>query len=202
MASDLWGLLSAREGHFRYESGYHASLWFDLDPLYRDPAALAPLITRLADQCWPYRPKVICGPLVGGAFVALRAAEALGVGFAYTERHLNPAESGLFPVDYRLPSGLRAIVAGKRTVILDDVISAGSAVRGTYESVTAAGAEVVAVGALLGLGDTGSGWFAAKGIPALALEARANPIWSPQECPLCAAGSPLEDFTPEGNTSA
>jgi orotate phosphoribosyltransferase len=202
MTTDLMALLSARDGHFRYESGYHAALWFDLDPLFSDPAALAPLIARLANQCAQYRPEMICGPLVGGAFVALRAAEALGVEFCFTERYVNAAANGLFPVEYRLPAGLRAMAAGKRAVILDDVMSAGSAIRGSYAALIAADAEVVAVGALLVLGDTGSGFFADRGIPVEALETRANPIWAPHECPLCAAGLPLQDFTPEGVSSA
>ncbi|MBL8147527.1 MAG: orotate phosphoribosyltransferase [Anaerolineae bacterium] len=198
MQPDLMTLLSAREGHFRYESGYHGGLWMDLDPLYLQPAALAPLITRLGHQCAEHRPEMICGPLTGGAFIALSVAAELGVEFCFTERRVNPAQAGLYPVEYPLPAAMRRFVAGKRVIILDDVISAGSAVRGTLLEMRAAGPSIVAVGALLVLGSTGANFFREQGIPVLALDQRDNPMWTPDTCPLCAAGVPLEDHTPEG----
>jgi hypothetical protein len=30
-------IVSARRGHFRLESGYHGSLWVDLDALFAEP---------------------------------------------------------------------------------------------------------------------------------------------------------------------
>jgi orotate phosphoribosyltransferase len=199
MDEALLALLDAREGHFRYESGYHARLWLDLDPLFLRPAALTPFIAQLARQCAAYRPDAFCGPLTGGAFVALRAAEALGVEFFPAERRINPKREGLYPVEYPLPASLRRFLPGKRVVILDDVMSAGSAVRGSLLALREVGAEVVAVGALLVLGETGESWFAAQGLPVEAVARRNNPLWEPAACPLCAAGVPLEDHTPEGS---
>lgn len=193
MQLGLMTLLSAREGHFRYESGYHGGLWMDLDSLFRQPVALKPVIAGLARSCAAYRPDTICGPMTGGALVALSVAAELGVEFCFTERRVNPAQSGLYPVEYPLPAGLRRFVAGKRVVILDDVISAGSAVRGSLLALREAEAEVVAAGALLLLGRTGDDYFAGEGVPVMACERSDNPLWTPDECPLCAAGVPLED---------
>lgn len=201
MQSDLMTLLSAREGHFRYESGYHARLWMDLDPLYLRPTDLAPLISRLAEQCAEHRPEMICGPLTGGAFIALGVATELGVEFCFTERRVNTAQDGLYPVEYPLPAALHRFVTCKRVIILDDVISAGSAVRGSLVELQAAGATVVAAGALLVLGHTGADFFTRQGIPVVALDQRDNPLWMPEDCPMCAAGMPLEDHTPEGEVS-
>jgi orotate phosphoribosyltransferase len=199
MEAALLELLAAREGHFRYESGYHARLWLDLDPLFLHPARLTPFIEQLARQCATYQPDAFCGPLTGGAFVALRAAEALGVAFYPTERRVNTLRDGLYPVAYPLPASLRHRVAGQRVVILDDVMSAGSAVRGSLLSLHDAGAHVAAVGALLVLGDTGAAFFEGRGLPVEAIARRPNPVWRPDDCPLCAAGMPLEDYTPEGS---
>lgn len=198
MHDELLALLSAREGHFRYEFGYHARLWMDLDPLFLRPAALTPFITQLARQCTEYQPDAFCGPLTGGAFVAMRAAEALNTEFYVTERRVNAKREGLYPIEYPLPASLRRFVAGKRVVILDDVMSAGSAVRGSLLELQAAGAQVVAVGALLVMGETGSAFFAGQGLPVEAIARQNNPLWKPDDCPLCAAGVPLEDHTPEG----
>ena len=48
--------------------------------------------------------------------------------------------------------------------MVDDVMSAGSALRGTFDEVMAHGAEPVVVGALLVLGSAGAGYFADQGI--------------------------------------
>ena len=97
----------------------------------------------------------VCGPLVEGAFVALMVASDLGVEFYYTERFAPQADGSpqsLFPVEYRVPAVLRDRLRGKRVAIVNDVISAGSAVRGTLVDLEACGAETVAMAALAVLG--------------------------------------------------
>ena len=71
---------------------------------------------------------------------------------------------GLFPIDYRIAPALRATIRGRRVAIVDDAISAGSAVKGTYGDVEACGATPVVIGALLVMGTTGPEFAAAKGI--------------------------------------
>ena len=101
---------------------------------------------------------------------------------------------------YRVPASLRAHLRGKRTAIVDDVINAGSAVRGTFEDVKSCGAEVVAIGALLVLGTAASQFAAEENVPLKTLGHATNNIWIPSDCPLCAAGLPLEDVANFGPT--
>jgi len=134
----------------------------------------------------------VCGPLVEGAFVALLVSLELGCDFVYAERFADTTREGLFPVEYRLPKSLQPAVTGKRVAIVNDVINAGSAVRGTFSDLQALGADVIAIGALLALGEA-IGEFAAEHQAALELlERMPNNLWTPSECPLCAAGMPLE----------
>jgi orotate phosphoribosyltransferase len=122
-------------------------------------------------------------------------ASGLGVPFAYSERVADPASAGLYPVRYRLPGSLRQEVRGKRVAIVNDVINAGSAVRGTLADLKICGAETVAVGTLAVLGPP-AGRFAAENH--LALETLAflpAEIWPPARCPLCAHGILLTDPT-------
>jgi orotate phosphoribosyltransferase len=135
---------------------------------------------------------MVCGPLVEGAYVSLMVAEELGQGFVYAERILHPERSTMFPVEYRLPATLRPLVHGKRVAIVNDVISAGSAVRGTFEDLRALGADVVVIGALLVLGGAFEPFAAQHGVAAEALERSACELWMPERCPRCAAGVPLE----------
>jgi orotate phosphoribosyltransferase len=190
MQSELINLLSARSGHFRLESGHHGELWLDLELLYARPALIRPLALALAERIYRYEVDLICGPLVEGAFVGLTVAEALNVEFAYTERHDTQA-AALYPVEYRLPRVLRDRVRGKRVAIVNDVINAGSAVRGTYSDLLTCGARPVVVGTLLVLGDVFTPMIARWKLPLESIATLPNALWPPAECPLCASGVPL-----------
>jgi orotate phosphoribosyltransferase len=56
----------------------------------------------------------------------------------------------------------------------------------------AAGAQPVAIGALLVLGDAAEALAAAHGVPLVTLARVPQRIWTPAECALCAAGAPLD----------
>jgi orotate phosphoribosyltransferase len=192
MKDKLLSLVRGRQGHFRLESGHHGDLWFQLETLCLHSRELRPFGARLAAQLVRYEVEVVCGPLVEGAFVALLVALELGCDFAYAERFADTTREGLFPVEYRLPRALQPVVKGKRVAIVNDVISAGSAVRGTYSDLQAIGANVVAIGSLLALGDAISEFAAGLGVALELLERMPNNLWTPSQCPLCAAGTPLE----------
>ena len=143
------------------------------------------LAARLAARLAPYAIEAVCGPLVEGAFVAMMVASELGVPFAYSERFPNPERGGLFAVDYRVPRALRAEVRGRRVAIVNDVINAGSAVRGTLTDLEACAARPVAIGVLLVLGSSASRIAADRSIALETLAALPNNIWTPGECPMC-----------------
>ena len=185
-------LVAGRRGHFELESGHHGGLWLDLDPLFVDPARIAPFVERLASALAPHEPEVVCGPLLGGAFLAQLVARELRVAFAFTERHLPSGSGGLYRAAYRLPAALAPQVRRRRVAIVDDVMSAGSAARGTYTALESHGATTVAVGAILVLGDAGASWFAERGIAVESCARDAYELWEPAACPRCAEGMPLE----------
>jgi orotate phosphoribosyltransferase len=176
-----------RRGHFRLESGFHTDLWLELDALFADPRRIAPLTDRLAAALRHYQFDAVCGAMLGGAFLAQLLAHALDVEFWFTERHvLNGA------VSYPLPRAFAERAAGRRVAIVDDVMSAGSAMRGTYQSVMQAGAHPVLAAALLILGSEGADFFAKSNIPVEALERQPFNLWQPSDCRLCAAGVELQ----------
>jgi orotate phosphoribosyltransferase len=189
LAGDLLRLLTARAGHFRLESGHHGNLWLDLDQLFVRPKRLAPFTTDLAGRLAPHGVEVVCGPLLGGAFVAQAVAALSDMDCCWTERH-----SGQSTVEYVLPPALAPVVRGRRVAVLDDVVSAGSAVSGTVQAVRVAGGIPVAVGALLVLGGSADRLGAAERMAVEYVAHRPNPLWSPVACPLCAAGEPLRDL--------
>lgn len=185
-------LLSARDGHFLLESGYHGSLRFDLEPLFLRPLQLRPFVIELATRLDKYKPQAVCGPLVGGAFLAQMIAMELGIEFLFAERITKSPSAGLFPVEYRIPRALRAQIRNRTVAIVDDAISAGSAVRGTVDDLLACDARPVAIGALLVLGSSAV-QFAKKHKVALeGVSYLDYSLWTPSDCPLCRGGTPVE----------
>jgi orotate phosphoribosyltransferase len=192
MEEHLLSFLPARRGHFQFESGHHGDLWLPLEALCLRPCEIQPFAVRLAVALRRYRVEVVCGPLVEGAYVALLVALELGCDFVYAERFANSSREGLFPVEYRLPKALHGAVKGRRVAIVNDVISAGSAVRGAFSDLRLIGAEVVVIGALLGLGDSIDQFAGENHIALELLQRMPHNLWTPEECPLCAAGEAIE----------
>jgi orotate phosphoribosyltransferase len=185
-------LLAGRRGHFLLESGHHGDLWLDLDRVFVRPTRVARFATELATRIAAHEIEAVCGPLVGGAFLAEMIASCLDVEFFHTERSARHGGGGLYAVDYRLPAALRGAVRGKPVAIVDDVVNAASATRATFEDLRACGARTVAIGALLTLGSAAAAFADEEDLALERLAALPNTLWEPPDCPLCAAGMPLE----------
>lgn len=199
MQQELLNLLSARQGHFRYESGYHGDMWLDLDLLFLRPRTVHPFALELAYRLARHNIAAVCGPLIGGALVAQIIATTLDIEFYYTERFVRPNDAGLYPVEYRLPQSLGSVIRGKNVAIVDDVISAGSAVRGSLTDLRSWGVGSVVIGALLMLGDSAATFFAGQNIPVESIVQRPSNLWPPTDCPLCRSQVPLEDPTTDAS---
>jgi orotate phosphoribosyltransferase len=190
---ELLALIPRRQGHFRLESGHHGDLWLDLDSLFLRPTRLRRFTAALALRFGDLAIEAVCGPLVGGAYLAQAVAAELDVEFYHTERVATTDGNDLHSANYRLPDTHRPRIAGKKVAIVDDAINAGSAVRATYLELQASGARPAAVGALLVLGSLAAqladGWH----VPLEGIAHLPNELWRPEACPLCVSGMPLED---------
>ncbi|MCA1586864.1 MAG: hypothetical protein LC791_19535 [Acidobacteria bacterium] len=98
----LLSAVPSREGHFRLESGYHTNLWLTLDGLFMETANITPVVEALAVRLRPYRASAVCGPFVGGAFLAQLLAVALNVRFFYTQPAPARQAHDLFSAEYYL----------------------------------------------------------------------------------------------------
>ena len=186
-------LLTARQGHFQLESGHHGNLWLDLDQLFLRPAKLHPFIAELAKRISALDVAAIRGPLTGGALIAHAIASELDIEFYYAERFVLPQNDGTSSVKYQIPRTLRERLQGKSVTLVDDVINAGSATRGTLTDLLSCGATPAVVGALLILGDSMPEYLAEKNLPYTSIALLRNEIWKPEACPLCASQIPLKD---------
>jgi len=190
---EVLDLFAARKGHFRFESGHHGDLWLEIAPAYINPKRLRLYAAELARLLSAHAIEAVCGPMVEGAFLAQMVAEEIGAEFYFAEQVTRPSSDGLYPVGYLIPKALRSSIRGKRTAVVDDVINAGSAVRGACEDLIACGARIVALGALMVLGVPASTLAASYGVPLNTLSRLSeNSLWDPASCPLCASGVTLE----------
>src|ERR1700686_673388 len=96
-------LVAGRRGLFRLASGYHGGLWLHLYPLFAEPRRISPLVDTLVNALRPYNVAGVCGPLLGGAFLAQLVAHALEVEFSFTERVPASQTSGFYQTRYRVP---------------------------------------------------------------------------------------------------
>jgi orotate phosphoribosyltransferase len=188
----LLSSVRARRGHFRFESGHHGDFWLDLETLCVRPAVIRVFAAELAGRLRPHGVDAVCGPLNEGAFIALMVATELDCDFTYAERFANPTHDALFPVEYRLPGAQFPLVRARRVAIVNDVISAGSAVRGAYANLQELGAQVVAVGSLAVMGTPFVTFARERALPLEVLAHVPHNLWIPAECPLCQQGVPAE----------
>ncbi|HKV29800.1 MAG TPA: orotate phosphoribosyltransferase [Candidatus Dormibacteraeota bacterium] len=194
-AKSLVNLMARRSGHFHFESGHHGDRWLEPDLLLQRPTALRPFAIALSQRLGRHRFEVVCGPLTGGAFLAQMVAEQCDVGFAFAERFAPPRSDALYQVRYRIPTALRDGLRGATVAIVNDVTNAGSAVLGTYQDLISCGARPVALGTLIALGSWSTSFADEHDLALEALERLGNNLWTPEECPLCAGGEPLEDLS-------
>jgi orotate phosphoribosyltransferase len=181
-------LVAARRGHFRMESGYHSATWFELGSLFDHPNKLRPFTAELAQRLAAHGPDAVCGPMTGGAKLAQLIATTLNIECFEAERSVSDDATGMFPVKYRIPEAQRKRAHGRSVAIVDDAISAGSAVRGTYADLIACGSRPVALGALIVFGDVALRFAAESGVALEAIETMPFDMWLPAECPHCTAG--------------
>ena len=184
--------LGARHGHFKMESGYHSGAWFELGSLFDDPVTVRPFVAELAHRLSSHRPDAVCGPMTGGAKLAEMIATELAINAIVAERSETPGATGLFPVRYRIAETQRPKTRGRRIAIVDDAISAGSAVRGTHTDLIECGGLPVALGALVVFGDAAVQFAADNGLALEAIERMPFDMWRPAECPLCRDGVALD----------
>jgi orotate phosphoribosyltransferase len=173
--------------HVVYTSGKHGSAYVNKDAVYPNTARVAELCGFLADAAAPRRPEIVCGPAMGGIILAQWTGHHLGVPAVYAEKT---------PAGMTLRRGYDRLVAGKRVLVVEDVLNTGGSIRETIAAVRAAGGEVVAAAALV---NRGAVTAADVGAPVLvALLDVALDAWDADACPLCRDGIPINTDVGKG----
>jgi orotate phosphoribosyltransferase len=181
--------------HFVYISGDHGDGWIDKDAIFPHTARVARLAELLVETIGDREIDVVCGPATGGLIVSQWTAHHLGVPSVFAEhgkeQGYDPraAHPGPLRPPFLLKRGYDRLVAGKRVLVVDDVINTGESVAETGAAVKTAGGEVRTVAALCSRGNAGPAevrcedyvWLVEVQIPS----------WPAADCELCRRGVPI-----------
>lgn len=176
-------------GHFVYTSGRHGKDYINKDALYPHTDATSQLTYALAEQTANMDAEVVVGPALGGIILSqwvayhlskFAAREVLGV---YAEK--DPDGQMV------LRRGYGELAQGKRVLIVEDIITTGQSISRTADAVRAADGMVIGMAALVNRSPREVSSDSLS-VPLFALLNLELPSWSADECPLCAAGVPIQ----------
>ena len=165
-----------QRGHFTLSSGRHSGEYWEKFWVLQWPHHVQALCGEIARRYRGDAIETVLGPTTGGILLAFEVARQLGVRALYAEK-----EDG----QRLLRRGLQ-LAAGTRTLIVDDILTSGGAIRECLDLARQHGAEIVGAAALVDR----SGGTVDLGTRLESLLTVDSETFAPYECPLCVAGIP------------
>ncbi|MBI2626539.1 MAG: orotate phosphoribosyltransferase [Candidatus Nealsonbacteria bacterium] len=176
-------------GHFILTSGRHSDRYLEKALVYTDPERVSNLCFDLGSKVRGIRIEAVVGPAVGGVGLSLMTAYHIAslanykVLSLFTEKNKEGKQT--------LKRGYQKLIAGKKVLIVDDILTTGGSVKEVADEVARAGGKVVAVAVLCNRG----GIISEKlGYPLLHLWETNIESWTPEFCPLCQKGIPITNL--------
>ncbi|MHC1578413.1 MAG: orotate phosphoribosyltransferase [Dehalococcoidia bacterium] len=168
---------AVKEGHFLLASGLHSPVYWEKFRILQHPHLTEKLCRLIAQHFEGQRIDVVAGPTTGGIILAFETARQLGVRGIFAEKE---GDARVLRRDFE-------IAPGEHVLIVDDIVTTGSSVRETVSAVGKLGGIVVGIGVLVDRRDRDLGFE----LPFFSCLRAPSVVYSPQECPLCAAHVPL-----------
>jgi len=165
------------EGHFKLSSGLHSDRYLQSALVLQHPAFAEQLGAALGARLAHLDPTVVLSPALGGIVIGQEVGRALRIRAIFAER-----QDGKLS----LRRGF-TLSSSDRVVVIEDVITTGLSTRETCDVAEAAGARVLGAGSIIDRGTDAS----RLAIPLQSLVQMQVAAYKPEECPMCAAGSPV-----------
>ena len=170
------------KGHFRLTSGLHSPEYLQCALVLQYPRHAEHFGRLMATEFRRLEPTlnagVVAAPAIGGLIIGHEVARALGARFIFTER----GATGKMV----LRRGF-SVEPGEVAVVVEDVVTTGGSSREVIDILKETGARVIGAGSIIDR----SGGMADLGVPRIALKTMQVLSYSPDDCPLCRAGSPV-----------
>lgn len=182
------------EGHFVLSAWKHSGIYFDKWQIYiKDSESVIKLCAKMASEIKERYGQskdiieAVAGPADGGNILAfllshfLRSAWQEQVLFLPTQKE-DKEKKQIFRKE------CRKLIAGKNVLVVDDILTTGGSIKKVIEEVKKAGGRVVAVATLCNRDRVTSEKL---GYPLFSRWETKIKDWPEEECPLCAAGVPI-----------
>lgn len=167
------------QGHFRLSSGRHSDEYWEKFWVLQWPRHVQDLCAEIARRYANDAVEVVLGPTTGGILLAFEVARQLNVRALYAEK---VDGERVLRRGFTLP-------AGSRTLIVDDVMTSGGAVRECIGLAESNAAHIVGTAVLVDR----SGGTVDLGYRQEALLTVQAVTFAPEECPLCKRDLPLHE---------
>ena len=166
------------DGHFKLTSGRHSNAYFQCAKVLQYPEHLTMVCSRIAEHFAGKGVETVISPAIGGIVVGTEVGRQLGVKTIFAER-----KEGAMTI--RRGFNLEP---GERVLVIEDVITTGGSVAEVIALITAAGASLVGVGSVVDRSN-GRVKLADEQFSVLSMEVVS---YTPEECPLCKQGLPID----------
>lgn len=178
------------EGHFILSSGNHSNRYLQSAKVLEDPKRATLLANALAEMIQKSGLQIdtVCAPALGGILAGYELARALDVRSIFVERKGTEME---------LRRGFE-VQKGEKVLICEDIITTGGSAMEAAKIIEELGAEVVAFASLANRGfcrregtdiTPKSECKLPSNRPFFALDDFTFEMFTPEECPMCKAGS-------------
>lgn len=177
-----------RSGHFVYTSGRHGDSYILKDAMYAYTRETSRVCREMAERFKDAGVEAVIGPAIGAAILAqwtayhlseLTGREVFGV---YADKD---GQGGFI-----IKRGYDQVIKGKKTLVVEDLVTTGGSLQKVVEAARSAGADIVGAIALVNRGDVKKEQV---GNPP-AFDQLLNvdlESWEEKECELCEKGIPV-----------
>ncbi|MBI2450607.1 MAG: orotate phosphoribosyltransferase [Candidatus Nealsonbacteria bacterium] len=180
------------DGHFVLASERHSKTYLEKALVYVNPEIVSELCYQMAinvglsSKVSVSNIECVVGPSLGGIILSQFTAYHLSSMFSknvlslFTEKDAAGKQV--------LKRGYQKLIAGKRVLIVDDILTTGESIKQVAQAVEQAGGIIVAVAVICNREDVTS---AKLGYPLFCLWRTNIESWPAKECPLCQRGIPI-----------
>ena len=166
-----------KEGHFLLASGLHSPIYWEKFRILQHPRVTEELCRLIVQHFGGQKIDIVAGPTTGGIILAFETARQLGVRSIFAEKE---GDIRVFRRDFE-------IVPGEHILVVDDILTTGSSLRETISAVAKLGGIIIGIGVLVDRSEENLDF----NLPFFSCLRAPTTVYSPQECPLCAARIPL-----------
>jgi orotate phosphoribosyltransferase len=166
-----------KEGHFLLASGLHSPVYWEKFHILQHPHLTEQLCSLIAQHFKGQKIDVVAGPTTGGIILSFETARQLGVRSIFAEKE---GKVRVFRRGFE-------IAPGEHILVVDDILTTGGSLRETITAVDNLGGIVIGIGVLVDRSERNLDFK----LPFFSCLSAPTIVYSPQECPLCAAHIPL-----------